>query len=164
MSYTTPPTKASGESVTVANWNTHLKGNLDALYEAPVCVVNNSAGTVTSTSAVVPFATETFDTHSMHDTSTNNSRITVPAGAGGLYHVMARCVTDASNIAFLRIDRNGSGATGTFGVPVSEIREISAVLTGSPGDYFEVTFNPSAQPDIGFQSMEFTALWLRGPV
>jgi hypothetical protein len=35
-------------------------------------------------------ATDDWDTHTMHDTSTNNSRITIPTGWGGKYRFTAR--------------------------------------------------------------------------
>jgi hypothetical protein len=99
---------------------------------------------------------ENFDTDSFHDNSTNNTRMTIPAGKGGKYQVNVKVAYDNASITvgyihfFLRL--NGSGtyaiATGsqlnmtTPGGATSSnnntILASSQVLNFTAGDYFEI--------------------------
>ena len=75
---------------------------------------------VTPTPMVVPFAgTESWDTHAFHDTVTNNSRITIPAGKAGKYLVNCYGWTETFNSYFIvQLWLNGSQITsGTIGAP-----------------------------------------------
>jgi hypothetical protein len=61
---------------------------LAALYQAPPScrAFHNAAQAIANTTiAALAFNAERFDTHAFHDPATNNSRLTVPAGLGGLY-------------------------------------------------------------------------------
>lgn len=85
---------------------------------------------------------EDYDTDSMHDPSSNNSRITVPSGKGGAYLAFFRCATtegggDETNIRF-RV--NGSStkdrqSTGNGGTDEPFAFSILPLLAG---DYVEV--------------------------
>ena len=64
------------------------------------------SGTVSASNdtwTIMPMDTEAFDTNNFHSTSTNNSRITIPAGLAGKYLVVCR----------LRWDQSASGARNT---------------------------------------------------
>jgi hypothetical protein len=54
---------------------------------------------------------EDFDTNSMHDTSTNNNRVTIPIGGGGFYVAIGitQVGSGANPNATLHIRRSGSG-------------------------------------------------------
>ena len=72
----------------------------------------------TATSTVLAWDTEDYDTDAIHDTSTNNDRLTVPAGEGGTYLIMLgvewagnatgyrqlKIIQDASDFLKARID------------------------------------------------------------
>lgn len=100
-----------------------------------------------ATWTAVPFGsgTEVFDTHGYHDTSTNNTRVTVPAGMGGKYQVSGVLSWTASAAggargAGLRV--NGSTfheTTQTNGIssvvhPVS----VAGLVPLAAGDYVEL--------------------------
>lgn len=53
------------------------------------------------------FNLEEFDTDGFHDTSSNTSRMTVPAGKGGKYLLQAGCFHDAA-ISWIGFRSNGS--------------------------------------------------------
>ena len=52
---------------------------------------NVSTAVTANTEILVAFTTEEFDTNGFHDNSTNNSRLTIPAGYAGKYIVAAYC-------------------------------------------------------------------------
>lgn len=68
-----------------------------------------STGTTWSFGAyfVLTFNTEEYDTHSFHNNSTNNSRLTIPTGQTWTYIVVAR-VWNSANYKNLKITKNGS--------------------------------------------------------
>ena len=78
ISWTTPRTWVSGETPTAAQFNAHVRDNLNFLYGAPACrVYHNAAQAIaTATSTAVACNSERFDNDTMHSTVTNNSRIT----------------------------------------------------------------------------------------
>lgn len=110
--------------------------------------VNYSAG------AAIPWDVESYDTDSIHDNVTNNSRLTVPAGVTKVrlsYDVQLLNVT-ANTAIFAHCPKNGSGAYRgnplrdeyvNFTVP--RFGAVSAVIDVVAGDYFELFF--SCSPD-----------------
>lgn len=90
MAYSTPATAAGG-FLTDAIWNAsvrdnilYLKDRLDAptrtlLYHSTTQSIGNGSDTA------IQFDSEITDVGTMHDTVTNNSRITIPSGGDGWY-------------------------------------------------------------------------------
>lgn len=85
MAWTTPRTWTAGETVTAALMNTHVRDNEAYLYAiannfapVPACRVYHDANqTIPNANlTVLSFNKERFDTDTIHDTSTNNSRLT----------------------------------------------------------------------------------------
>ena len=112
------------------------------------CSLTKSAAQTLSnaTATAITFNGENFDTDAYHDNSTNNSRITIPAGKGGKYVVSARA-TFASNITDQRriqLRVNGSAtaidlfntSTGVAGEPFT--MQTIRFLSLSAGDYVEM--------------------------
>ena len=76
------------------------------------------SGNQTTTGGVdtaVTFNTEYFDTDAFHDTSSNTSRITIPAGKGGKYlfsYTMVNTAPAEANYSQSTIRKNGTAVTG----------------------------------------------------
>jgi len=69
-----------------------------------------------NTFTAVPFNLEDFDTDAFHDTSTNNSRITIPAGKAGKYLLIGNFLwgTDPTGRRELLMYKNGSVLPGVI--------------------------------------------------
>jgi hypothetical protein len=63
-----------------------------------------------ATTTLITFNSEFFDTDAIHDTSTNTSRFTVPAGKGGKWQLSTTIAYDANSTGFrqIRIKKNGT--------------------------------------------------------
>lgn len=101
---------------------------------------------LTSGLDVLTFDTEKYDVGVMHDNVTNNSRLTVPANQGGLYHIVGRLnLNNETNLNF-HVRKNGS----TFlysGEPVaarSQVISIYEVLAA--GDYVQLLADSNSFP------------------
>jgi hypothetical protein len=118
----------------------------------------NTAGTTMTdaTETVVPYATEDYDTAAYHDTSTDPSRMTVPTGKDGYYHVIGHyelsSATYTAVYGVLREGAAGTGGAGTLlgltrpGLPASTIigGQVSWVGHLSAGQYVELFVNQSS--------------------
>lgn len=103
----------------------------------------NTAGTsiTNNTSTAMPCATEAFDTDAFHDTSTNNSRMTIPTGLDGVYMVVAQLgftFNNSGTVRGLTLQLNGSTALGASasGPEISNL-SVSAIVALAAGDYVE---------------------------
>lgn len=80
--WTLPRTWVAAEKPPAATLNTHIRDNLDALraglIEQPCCRVTRTAvlSIPDASLTAVNFTAERFDTDTMHDNTTNNTRIT----------------------------------------------------------------------------------------
>ena len=79
------------------------------------CRAYSSAGvsaTVNNTLTLVPFGAESYDTASMHSTSSNTSRIIVPVA--GNYHIIAQCgwAFNATGRRTITVRKNAAGVSG----------------------------------------------------
>ena len=110
--------------------------------------VNKSAAQAVADSTVVAvaFDQEQFDDGGCHDNAVNNSRLTVPAGKGGVYTISAavRWAANALGRRILSIRLNGATTVGSVEQPVSdganEARQTcSAIFRFVAGDFIEVT-------------------------
>ena len=137
---TTAVTQSAGDNSTAVATTAYA----DAATATDVsCRVYQNAVTVSDTSYVaVAFQVEHFDTNAFHDTVTNNSRLTIPAGQAGKY--MIGGTVDASILHYecgARIMLNGTtkiasmhgeAQTNAGGASVSTIYDLSE------GDYVEL--------------------------
>lgn len=115
----TPLTAAAGAKATATSFNAGVKTPLEwELTNYPRVHAHNVAGTtITNATAwtLVPFDAETYDTDSMHDPTTNNSRIVFTTA--GLYEVdyqvvLVGSLTTFPTVARLNIRLNAAGASG----------------------------------------------------
>ena len=97
-----------------------------------------------TTSTVVTWDSEVFDTDAFHDTSTNNNRITIPSGKGGYYQFIwiIQFPNNANGQRSASLRKNGTfisftnlAATNNASIKLYGSFIIDAVAT----DYFDVT-------------------------
>ena len=103
---------------------------------------NQSISNLTDTA--VTFDSETFDTDGFHSTSSNTSRITIPAGLGGKYRFtfVARFAGNSTGLRNLKFNINGSEGGALYrnsnNGSSAAIFNASIVLDLSAGDYVEM--------------------------
>ena len=130
-----------------ASWGDTVRDN-QQLFSTPPSVkaVRTAVQSLAhNTSAALAFtAADEWDTDSFHSTSTNNTRITVPAGLGGTYHIIGQAnfslAADSQRYGFIQLNgstiigsfRGPSGATSNFTASVPIFYKLAA------GDYIEL--------------------------
>jgi len=103
-----------------------------------------------STSTAINFTTEDYDSNGFHDNSTNNTRLTVPTGMAGKYHITGALEMDASATGAREIWILLNGTTviadlvdqGLSGVEFRSI--ISTDYDLAAGDYVELMINQAS--------------------
>ncbi len=95
--YTTVPDKATGDVLTEANWDTHIKDNINGLIVRAMCRCKNSGVQSVGSGALtaLTFDQEDFDTDTMHSTSSNTSRIVATTAGVYLFVGFASFAADA---------------------------------------------------------------------
>jgi hypothetical protein len=85
MAYSTPRTWVAGDVLTAAQLNQDVRDNVSFLANPPACRASHNAGQSVANATLTALALniEIFDTDTMHDTVTNNSRVTFTTA--GLY-------------------------------------------------------------------------------
>lgn len=85
MALITPKTFVTSDPLPASDLNTYVSGILDSLMNPPSAKAYSvaSQSIPTGTNTLVTFDSESWDNNSMHSTSTNTSRITVPVA--GVY-------------------------------------------------------------------------------
>jgi hypothetical protein len=119
-----------------------------------------------STATAIAFnAGDGFDTDSLHDTSSNNTRITIPAGYGGRWRfegiVVFASATGGNRLISVRI--NGSSSHDLARIPpVSGAETIvpgTKVLNLASGDYVELLARQSSGGSINCSAAILTATY-----
>lgn len=96
---------------TDGNWTLNSASYLNSATQPRCSAYNSSAQSVThNTFSAVALDTEDFDVGGLHDTVTNNSRMTIPTSGDGLYQIMAAVYFDpnATGTRLIRIYKNGT--------------------------------------------------------
>ena len=177
-SFTNPSAADALDSVSVPHADQHA--NLNDAMEAVQAKLGVGAGTVhdvprvlvyraTSQSLTsltyntISFDTEVYDTHAMHSTSVNTSRLTVPTGWGGYYLVTASGVVNGGTLSITFTVNTTrliyAGQLGTVGGG-------SALLNVNAGDYIEWSgYSNSAtllygNSAVGGYSPSYSAVWI----
>ena len=93
-----------------------------------------------SFTAVQFAATDYLDTDAFHDPSTNNTRLTIPAGKGGKYLVYGNVMYNSgSGVVRVRINLNGSVFSETRNaLNADETLHQTAIMTLAETDYVEL--------------------------
>jgi hypothetical protein len=135
---------STGQVLTVAggvpSWATPAGGS----FVGVLCRKGASQTIPNTTDTVLNFSgTDTYDTDTFHDTTTNNSRITIPAGLGGYYLIYGLNTWDvnATGRRFCELKKNGTKILTSNGFgpnsTAAPSNMISVVLNLSAGDYME---------------------------
>jgi len=144
-SFTNATTRSSGYLITAANdWNVvasslNFVGSGTAGTGYPAVMATSSATTAltANTWAGISFTTaDEWDTASMHDTTTNPTRLVVPASNGGLYSITANVYAAYFTTSYpmhLMVRKNAAGSStgGTFvGIATSNSSTVSVLGAG----------------------------------
>ncbi|MDT0472788.1 hypothetical protein RM863_11690 [Streptomyces sp. DSM 41014] len=140
------------EKVTAAKLNAATKTPLDFLLNPPRVNAFSSAATSvassTSASTLIALESESWDTDSMHSTTTNTSRIYINTTGQYLVSFYARFPSNATGYRLLNL-RSNSGGSSSEGTTISTI-SVAAVngdvtfvsrtfeLALTAGDYYEL--------------------------
>jgi hypothetical protein len=97
-----------------------------------------------ATATALTFDNETYDTNAFHDNSTNNTRMTVPAGKAGKYLVtgVTYFFNNATGQRIVYIYKNGANVIGTIQQGISAsidcVVQTSFVVDLAVSDYVEL--------------------------
>lgn len=99
----------------------------------PMCRVYNSAAlsVATATNTVLTMDSERYDVGSCHSTSSNTSRLTVPAGCGGIYHIggVAMFAANATGVRAIWLMLNGATRIVQQAQPASSATDQSITVS-----------------------------------
>lgn len=116
-----------------------------------------------STNSVVTWDTEVYDTDSIHSTSVNTSRLTVPAGLGGLWLAgyTATWATGVDNSGFAAwIQVNGNVSNRYAYVVMSGLPSGVIPLALAAGDYIELGCFQSTAGPVAFANSINDRFWM----
>jgi hypothetical protein len=169
MPYSAPTSITTGQLLTASLMNTDWGGNITFLANPPACRVRRtstqSINTVTDTA--IGFDAERYDTDTMHDTVTNNTRITMTTA--GLYAVGGHLEYDSSTAGTMRaihVRVNGTSVIGSQYIPPIANGRLSVSTTWkfAATDYIEiVTFHDAGSArtiSTATYSAEAYATWI----
>ena len=131
-----------------ASWGDTVRDNQQLFSTPPSVKATRSAVQSLAHNAFTALAfssADIWDTDSFHSTTSNNTRITVPAGLGGKYHIIGSVnfAAGADSTRLVKIQLNGASdiaiyqgtngvAAGAFAVSVPNMYALAA------GDYIEL--------------------------
>jgi hypothetical protein len=119
----------------VPTWVT--PGHVHVTHASAIAIANN-------TDSALSFDTERFDQGSFHDPSSNSSRLTVPAGEGGIYLIggNVQWEANAANVRQASIRKNGSTVLASVrdntGASFAHRMTISTLVSLDAADYVEL--------------------------
>jgi hypothetical protein len=136
----------------IADWNTFVRDNLEAVVERPTVGLSDSrtasADYVLASGTVyaVHWYDEDWDSHGLHSTASNRSRITAPAGWAGVYLIVASITVaggDPDGFRRASIRKNGSVYYGeSEQTPASgkgrTTMHVASFVDLDVGDYVEI--------------------------
>lgn len=149
MSYSAPSTHAVGYLVLAADWNQDVGDNIIALHDAPGARAYHNTTQSASHAAVTALAlnSEQHDNGSLHDTVTNNSRLTAPlAGVYLMSGFFAGTWAKGTYLGYIRVNagvipiskgQRQSDTTARFtSIPLATFYQLSV------NDYIELLVQP----------------------
>lgn len=175
MAFTTPATFVANDVLTAAQLNTYLRDNVAWLAtDSPSARVYHDANQSlnNTTETALSFNSERFDNASVHSTSSNTSRLTIPSGGGGKYliggaivyegnatgvrgcHMRLNATTDWSQSVLNAASSGATQFTVTTAVTTSAADYWTMIGYQSSGGALNVTTNAKYSP-------EFFCFWFR---
>lgn len=131
-----------------------------------------TVSTANNTTQALTYNAEYFDTDNFHSTSSNTSRITIPTGKSGKYHIFA-LVTGDGGLSYLyqgEIRKNGTATAqmyyvgrGTSSPNIVGCINMAGVLELSAGDYIEFFINQNSGGSLAHYvnvGAQFTAIYI----
>lgn len=131
-----------------------------------------TVSTANNTTEALTYNSEYFDTDGFHSTSSNTSRITIPTGKSGKYHIFA-LVTGDGGLSYLyqgEIRKNGTATAqmyyvgrGTSSPNIVGCINMAGVLELSAGDYIEFFINQNSGGSLAHYvnvGAQFTAIYI----
>jgi hypothetical protein len=168
--YNTIPTTTTGSVYTAAAHN-NIVTNVNNYRVPPACAAYNNAtqSIANATAVAVALNAEYYDTDGMHDTVTNNSRITI--ATDGIYVVTGNVLFDigGTGIRDIAIYKNGTTTyrgAGTNNMSASFFTDLSVASTMSlvAGDYIQLYVYHTQGTAINVRGdangVHFAATWL----
>jgi hypothetical protein len=159
MPWTNPETFTAGQTLTAASMNA-MSGNVDFLRDGrpagvrPAVRANVSGSTSLTNGNLVKIAygaADSYDTDAMHDTVTNNTRITIKTA--GLYLLHSKLTVTGTPLNYqehvlivnntTRIHQNGYGGT------LSGATTATALYSFALNDYIEVAYYHTTGTSLG---------------
>jgi len=131
---------------------------VDTRYLFGCAVRHNAAQTINDSAwTAVAFNTEVSDDGAFHDTVTNNDRITVPAGEGGIYVVTfsGSFASNSTGNRGARIQKNGTAVAQTMIAAVNgDVTglDVTYIVKLVPTDYMNVVVWQSSTAALNLQS------------
>jgi hypothetical protein len=127
----------------------HLQGQnrfryLNSMVQATLSVAQTIAN---STFTLMAWTAESFDTDNLHDTSTNNSRLTAAFAGKYLICGVVSWDADADGVRVLQVEKNANGVANTDVIGLVDQTPAGAIQTGqsisfpetlAAGDYVEM--------------------------
>jgi len=153
-----------------ASWGDNVRDNLQTLSAPPGCIVSRTATQSIATSAetAIQFnAADIRDTDNYHDTVTNNTRMTVPSGFGGLYRLTAVVSWDVGATGvrslFYKISAGASVLSDQSlnqGASFAGWNSFSREILLSVGQYVEVTGFQTNGGALNLTGAEVSLTWM----
>ena len=152
-------------SAAPASWGDQVRDNLEALVEPASCRVYHDTQQLLdhATWTTLLANQESWDSASMHSTSSNTSRITVPAAGIYLFTATAEFGNHETGMRWLRFKVNGSATQPFFAAAVTAYTGArgsgSTMRDFSAGNYVEVqALQNSGNNTITGQLLEFSCV------
>jgi hypothetical protein len=131
---------ADSTASTGVKWATPASGGTTFVGASLYKTGNQSITTATTTT--ITWDAELFDTNAFHDNSTNNSRITIPAGYAGKYLVTSTISwgSSATGYRIAEIYKNGATANFTWSGAMQGyyVVGLTSILNLAVSDYLEI--------------------------
>lgn len=151
--------------VAPASWGDQIRDNLEYLVEPASCRVFHSGQQLLTHATWVTLLadSESWDSASMHSTSSNTSRITVPASGKYLFTATGEFGNHETGMRWLRFLVNGSATQPFFAAAVTNYTGArgsgSTMRSFTAGNYVEVqALQNSGNSTITGQLLEFSCV------
>ncbi len=133
MPFTTPATSTALTVLTAAFLNTYVRDNISWMAtDSPACRAFKSSSfshTTSSNWMAVTLDSERYDNATVHSTSSNTERFTIPSGGGGKYLMGGGLAWD-TNVTGVRLAAMGINGLVTFAAEQVSVSGVTATNMG----------------------------------